>query len=152
MLIANGASHPCVAFCHFAFRSPRPKSDNYRKSLNSLGDHIRARRIDLGLFQSQVAEQIGVHELTVTNWERNATEPEVKYIPAIIRFLGHDPVVSGTSFPEHLAAARRAQGLTQKELARDLGVDPAKVRDWENGQHEPSRKTRGRLAEFLRAK
>ncbi|MFP5234324.1 MAG: helix-turn-helix domain-containing protein [Acidobacteriota bacterium] len=56
--------------------------------MNTLGDHIRARRIDLGLFQSQVAAQIGVHELTVTNWERNATEPANRYLPLIARFLG----------------------------------------------------------------
>ncbi|MHB1865659.1 MAG: helix-turn-helix domain-containing protein [Acidobacteriaceae bacterium] len=60
--------------------------------MNTLGDHIRARRIDLGLFQSQVAELIGVHPLTITNWEGNATVPAIRYIPAILNFLGYDPL------------------------------------------------------------
>jgi hypothetical protein len=35
--------------------------------LNILGDQIRARRLNLGLFQSQVAELIGVRSVTITN-------------------------------------------------------------------------------------
>jgi len=81
-----------LPFCHFEVRVAKPKPERYPKELNTLGDIIRARRIDLGLFQSQVAEQIGVHELTVTNWERNATQPPVEYHLAIIRFIGYDPL------------------------------------------------------------
>ena len=69
--------------------------------MSTLGDHIRARRINLGLFQSAVAAQIGVHELTITNWERNATQPEVRYISAIVQFLGYNPLTTdlGNSLP-----------------------------------------------------
>jgi len=140
---------PALPFCHFETKAAKPKSERYPKQMNTLGDHIRAHRIDLGLFQSAVAVQIGVHELTITNWERNATEPEVQYIPAIIRFLGYDPLAAGTSFSESLAASRRARGLTQKRLARELGVDPTTIRDWENGQHEPSRKKTERIARMF---
>jgi len=80
-----------LPFCHIEFRAVRPKPDRYPNALNTLGDRIRARRIDLGLFQSQAAERIGVHEQTVTNWERKATQPPIQYIPAIIRFIGYDP-------------------------------------------------------------
>jgi DNA-binding XRE family transcriptional regulator len=44
--------------------------------------------MDLKLLQKQVANQIGVHEMTITNWEDNATIPEVRYLPTIIQFLG----------------------------------------------------------------
>jgi len=138
-----------LPFCHAELRTAKPKSERYPNELKSLGDHIRARRIDLGLFQSQVADLIGVCPLTITNWEGNTTSPEVQYIPAIIRFLGYDPLTTGTSFPERLAATRRARGLTQKQLARKLGVDPAAIRDWENGQHEPSRKNREVITALL---
>lgn len=129
---------PALPFCHFASRSPRPKSYNYPKCLNSLGDHLRARRINLGLFQSQVAAQIGVHELTITNWEGNESQPAIRWIPAIIRFLGYDPANSPGSFPERLVAARRALGLSQRTLASRLGVDPAIIQGWEAGKHEPT--------------
>lgn len=82
---------PALPFCHYAIRVTKPKSENYPKQLKTLGDHIRKCRLDRRLFQRQVAEVIGVHSLTVTNWERNATVPPMAYIPAIIRFLGYDP-------------------------------------------------------------
>lgn len=34
-------------------------------------------------------------------------------------------------------AIRDARGLTQKELAKQLGVSFATVNGWENGRHEP---------------
>jgi transcriptional regulator with XRE-family HTH domain len=38
--------------------------------------------------QRQVAERLGVDETTVTNWELNRTTPALRFLPAIIRFLG----------------------------------------------------------------
>ena len=121
---SDGNGIPALPFCHAELRVVKSKPERYPKELNSLGDHIRSRRMDVSLLQKQVAEQIGVCELTITNWERNESRPAVKCIPAIIRFLGYDPSAQATSFPEQLRAARRAGGLTQKELAREFGVDP----------------------------
>lgn len=33
--------------------------------------------LDLGLLQREVAEQLGVHETTINNWERNRTRPHL---------------------------------------------------------------------------
>ena len=41
------------------------------------------------------------------------------------------------TFGDRLRAARTAQGLTQAELARKLGVSDAAVRMWELGHREP---------------
>ena len=136
-----------MPFCHFVINSPRPKCGDYPKRLNSLGDHLRARRIDLGLFQAQVAKQIAVHELTITNWEGNESEPAVRYIPAIIGFLGYNPFSAGESLADRLALHRRAQGLSQREMATRLGVDCGTVRGWESGAHQPA----GRKLELLKA-
>ena len=79
-----------LPFCHFELRAARRKPANYPKEINSLGDHIRARRLDLNLLQKQAADEIGVHETTITGWEGNATVPEVRYMPAIIQFVGYN--------------------------------------------------------------
>jgi transcriptional regulator with XRE-family HTH domain len=71
--------------------------------------------------QRQVAQQIGVGEAKVTNWERNATTPAVRFIPAIIRFLGYDPLPHAISISERLATAGRALGLSQRKMAEKLG-------------------------------
>jgi len=78
-----------LPFCHRVLRGQKPQSPKYPNELKSLGDHIRRRRLDLGLLQRQVAQQIGVDETTVYNWERNATSPSVRHFPAITQFLGY---------------------------------------------------------------
>ncbi len=62
-----------------------------------------------------------------TGWERNATVPEVRNMPAIIQFLGHNPLPPTNSFSERLATACEVLGLSQWKMAAKLGVDPATV-------------------------
>lgn len=126
-----------MPFCYAELRTPKLKPERYPKQLSTLGDHLRARRIELGMLQSQVADEIGVHELTITNWERNESRPAVNYMPAIIGFLGYNPAPQAGSFSERVQTVRRRQGLNQREFARVLGVDPATIRDWERGRRTP---------------
>lgn len=46
---------------------------------------------------------------------------------------------------------RRALGIQQVEVARDLGVSPQSVWAWETGRSEPSGQHRRRYAELLNA-
>jgi transcriptional regulator with XRE-family HTH domain len=140
-----------LPFCHFELRAARRKPSQYPKQINSLGDHIRARRLDLKLLQKEVAEQIGVHEQTITGWERNATIPDVRYMPAIIQFLGYNPLPAASSLPERLATARRALGLSQRKMAGKLGVDPATLMGWEAGRHQPTGKSLDLIARVLQS-
>jgi transcriptional regulator with XRE-family HTH domain len=130
-----------LPFCHFELRAARCNPASYPKQINTLGDHIRARRLDLDLLQKQVADQIGVHETTITGWEGNATVPEVRYMPAIIQFLGYDPLPLANSLTERLVAARKRLGLSQRKMAGKLGVDPATLMGWEAGRHQPTGKS-----------
>jgi transcriptional regulator with XRE-family HTH domain len=138
-----------LPFCHFEFRASKPKSGRYPNQINSLGDHIRARRLDLKLLQKQAADQIGVHEMTITSWESNATVPEVRYMPAIIQFLGYDPLPLANSLTERLVAARKRFGLSQRKMAGKLGVDPATLMGWEAGRHQPTGKSLNLIGRVL---
>ena len=71
-----------LPFCQFELRAARRKLAGYHKQINSLDEHIHARRLDLKIPQKQVANQIGVHEQTIAGRESNATVPEVRYMPA----------------------------------------------------------------------
>ena len=106
--------------------------------------------MDLQLLQKQVADQIGVHEMTITGWEGNATAPEVRYMPAIIQFLGYNPLPTASSLPERLATARRALGLSQRKMAVKLGVDPATLMGWEAGRHHPTERSLDLIGSVLR--
>src|SRR5262249_48111310 len=123
--------------CLFAvqLRAFKPKASDYPKEVNTLGDHIRKKRLDEKLLQGEVAYRIGVDETTICNWETNRTEQNVRHMPRIIDFLGYVPYTSPKSFGEWLKACRTAAGLSQRRLAKSLGMDPTAVRDWENGKH-----------------
>jgi transcriptional regulator with XRE-family HTH domain len=140
---------PTLPFCHAELRAEKPRSEHYPGEIKTLGDHIRTRRLDLKLLQKQVAGQIGVNGGTITNWERNASTPVVRYMPAIIRFLGYNPLPPACSFPERLAAARRELGLTQRLMAERLGVDPSTVRDWEADEQQPTKGSLEGIGKFL---
>jgi DNA-binding XRE family transcriptional regulator len=82
---------PALPFCHVVLKAKKPPASKYPKELNALGDHIRKKRVDAGLFQKEVAEQIGVDEETIYRWESSESMPQIRFIPAIIEFLGYSP-------------------------------------------------------------
>lgn len=70
---------PALPFCHLVFKGLRPHPREYPKELNTLGDHIRKRRINLR--QKDVARLVGVSKLMVCYWEKNRCQPSTRQIP-----------------------------------------------------------------------
>ena len=44
----------------------------------TIGDHIRRRRLARKMLQREFAEQLGVTESCVFNWEANTAKPEIR--------------------------------------------------------------------------
>jgi transcriptional regulator with XRE-family HTH domain len=128
-----------LPFCSLALKGQKPKSKEYPKGINTLGDHLRKRRLDLGLLQREVAERIGVDETTIYHWERQRNMPEIRFIAPIIKFLGYDPILKPESFPEKLRAYRSRMGLSQKNFAIKFGIDPSTIAKWEMKNHNPAK-------------
>ncbi len=59
----------------------------YPKNPQTLGEKIRKARMDKGLLQRELAEQIGVTEDTVINWEIRDIKPVGRNLEAVKRFL-----------------------------------------------------------------
>jgi len=127
----------------------KPKSIKYPKTLNTLGDHIRQKRLDLALLQSDVARLLNANEITIYNWENNRNVPQVHRIPKILAFLEYNPLSAGGSVLEKLTEMRRTRGLSQRAMAKRLGIDPCTLRNWENRKRSPSNKLRRKIADFL---
>jgi transcriptional regulator with XRE-family HTH domain len=138
---------PC---CRWRLKGQKPLPAAYPKEINTLGDNIRKRRLDLGLLQRDVAAQIGVNKDTIYNWEMNRTEPEVRFIPKIINFLGYTPYDPGWSFGEWLRAIRSTLGLSQEQLARSAGLDESTVLKWKREEYRPTKQKWATLKTFLR--
>src|SRR5207244_12451497 len=102
-----------LPFGHARLTGPKPLPRSYPQVLTTIGDHLRKRRLDLGLLQREVAERLGVDETTVTNWELNRTTPTLRFLPGLVRFIGDAPRAAGASLGERLVTSRRGRGLSQ---------------------------------------
>jgi len=78
-----------------------------------------------------------VDESTLTNWEKNRTNPTPRCLPKIIEFLGYDPMPSvSKSLGERLLRYRKHRGTSQKELAKQISIDPTTLSRLERGKGE----------------
>jgi len=97
-----------------------------------LAAHLRYRRETLGLTRAEAARRIGVRGAAVGQWETGDHHPEAEYWPALLRFIGYDPVCPDPqTVPEKIAYLCRHLGLSRNELAARLGVNKATIYAWE---------------------
>jgi len=116
----------------------------------TLGDHLRRRRFELGLYQKNVAAQIGVTTSTIWNWEHGWTI-DPRYIPRVIAFLGYNPIPCPDDLLERLAWHKQVNGLTLEELGAEMGRDPEHVGEWLSGRHRPCLSNRKMIEGFLQS-
>ena len=138
-----------LPFIHISLRASKPKSSEYPKELKTLGDHLRKRRLDLKLLQKDVGQRIGGSVSDVWNWENKWVTPAVKFIPAIIAFLGYNPMPKPEALSEQLVWYRTGKGWTQRDFAKALGVDPTTLARWERGERAPLGKYRTLVGSVL---
>jgi transcriptional regulator with XRE-family HTH domain len=109
----------------------RPK--DFADSPQSLGQHLKRRRRELGLLQREAAEQMGILKDTYGNWENGKTEPVAAHFQPVVTFLGYDPSPEARTLAERLGAKRRGLGVTFDQIASHLGWDPATLTRYLNG-------------------
>jgi transcriptional regulator with XRE-family HTH domain len=114
-----------------------PKPQEWPLEPKTLGEHLRKRRGELGLFQAEVVAQLGVKVDTYLLWEQDRHEPVVRYYPAIFEFLEYDPFPEPVTLPERIISQRRKLGLTISQAAKRTGVDGGTFRRWESGEWKP---------------
>ena len=61
--------------------------DGYPVSPKTVGEHIRKKRMDCRLMQSDVANIIGVSEESIWSWENGRTKPSKKNLEIINAFV-----------------------------------------------------------------
>jgi transcriptional regulator with XRE-family HTH domain len=110
----------------------------YPENPKTIGEKIRKRRLDLGLRQIEAARMIGCDKMSIVNWERGHSVPRINRMAGVTRFLGFNPFPCGGTLAQQLVNHRKALGRTQKEFARQIGVDPSTLSRWERGEREPN--------------
>jgi len=119
------------------------------EKLETIGDHLLRRRLTLKLIQRQVAKELGAEVCSLRNWEGNRTKPAVEFMPAIIRFLGYNPLPPGNTWADRLVHSRTALGLSQRGSAKRIGVDQCTLARWERGDREPTGAFAAQATRFL---
>lgn len=106
--------------------------------------------MELGLEQKDVAEVINVDSCSVNKWELNHYPPSVRHYPKIFSFLGYCLVEPSQTEGERLRLFRTHLGLSTKQFAELLGVDPGSVQSWENGKRVPSNRSKEKMEKLWR--
>ena len=104
----------------------------------TLGERLKAWRLERGLEQGDVAAMLGVRRATYGRWERDQKRPAIKFKHGVRMLLRPGSCAKQESLSERLLSARQLLGLTQAGLAEKLGVDRGTVGDWERGVRLPA--------------
>ena len=107
----------------------------------TIGEHIRKTRIEKSMLQSEVSKIIGVSIESITNWENNNSQPQIRYYPKIVAFLGY--AIFNNQLDETLSkrikAYRITHGLSHKKLGIVLSVNASTICSWEKNEFFPSK-------------
>ena len=147
-----GSPHLRVAFLPWLpLRLSAPKPVPYALAPQTLGEHLKKRRHELGLLQRETAKRLRISHETYINWEKDRTRPYTPSWGRLIVFLGYDPSPAPRTLGESIAAKRREFGLTRKKLAALLGWDEGTVLRYERAEWQPNGERLQQLKVFLRS-
>jgi transcriptional regulator with XRE-family HTH domain len=76
-----------------------------------------------GIRQQDLAPVLGATEESLRHWELDQHEPEARFLPAIIRWLGYNPLPEPRTRGGAIRRERMSRGLSMRELAIAAGVD-----------------------------
>jgi transcriptional regulator with XRE-family HTH domain len=111
----------------------------------------RARR---GLHQTQegVAGTLAVHTATYAAWEGGKGLPRPENWPAILRFVGYDPVCRHPkTFSDKIGAVRRRHGLTYRVLGALIGGSEQVILRLETNRTSPTQQIYAVIESLLRS-
>jgi len=93
---------------------------------------------------------IGVTESAISIWETDVAKPEIFHYPKIALFLGYLPFEGETAtLGGKLLYYQHMKGMTQKELAGELGINTSTLYHFGTGKHKPSPKVMKKLEPML---
>jgi transcriptional regulator with XRE-family HTH domain len=130
---------------HLKCRKPK----DYADEPQTIGEHIKKRRLETGLTQAQAAARLGVSASALLHWETGKKLPLPRMLGQLTSFLGYDPFPAPATIPERLFNERQKRGWSIRAAARQVGVDPGTWGDWERGGLIFYLSHRTKLAQFL---
>ena len=113
-----------------------------REDLQHFAKVLKEWREAQNLNEQEAAEILGVHVVTVKNWERAENKPSFMKIQKVCEVLGlkSEEIFpkEAKTFPEILRKKREEAGLSQQDLSEKIGYHVNTINFWERGQFNPS--------------
>lgn len=132
------------------FKAKKPQNPAFPVILETIGDHLRKKRLDMGLSQPEVAKILKVTPNTITGWELNRHQPPARLAKRIIQFLGYLPFQDeAVSIGKKLYFARLISGKTQEQVAVKIGCDESNLRYIELDKRRPGKRTIVKIQNFI---
>jgi transcriptional regulator with XRE-family HTH domain len=125
------------------------KPNGFPDHPTTLGEHLKKARIERGLLQRDVAKSLRVDSMSIVNWEKRRTKVGARFVPAIIRWLGYDPLPEARSVAEWIVIERTRRGMARRQLARALRWDEGTLRQYEENRAEPDARRLAQLRVVL---
>lgn len=144
---------PALPCLRFERTYPRPDLQKYHKNPKTIGDHIRKRRMDLGLSQSKLGRIFSVSKDCVTNWENGRNTPHISFYPRIISFLEYNPFLGDkTTLGNAIFAYRCENGMSAKSLGAAIGIRGCTVLAIEQNRCIPLKDTLRKIGSIIQYK
>jgi len=87
-----------LPFCDRVVNVPRKdvapvwtRSFPIAKEPTTLGEHLKKKRFNAGIRQSEAAKMLGVGTVSMSKWECDKLFPTVPYHARLIKYLGYNP-------------------------------------------------------------
>ncbi len=140
------------------------------KEPTTIGGYLRKRRLELEIHQSEAARRLEVSLVTMSKWECDKIYPAWASQPKIAEYLGFNPftnpmlgsrksnksqgvaILSPKSPPDIVQQITKyAMKLrkNRKEFAKDLGINPKTLWNWETNRKKPSAALENRIRRLL---
>jgi transcriptional regulator with XRE-family HTH domain len=136
------------------------------KHPQTIGEHLRKKRYNSGIRQSEAAKRLGISKRTLSLWETDKVYPSWPQQSAVTAYLGYDPFINpalgspGGNEPSSVAILSSDAPLsigqqirkwrvdirkTRRVCAKELGISVKTLWGWETGRRQPSALLRKRI-------
>ena len=166
-----------MPFCERVVSVPRKdiapvwtRSFPISKEPTTLGEHLKKKRLGVGIRQSEAALRLGVSNRTLSLWETDRVYPAWAFQPRLIAYLGYDPFNNPTlgspkgnetsciaflsqsgplSLGHQIIKRRMEMRKNRKQCAQEMGISVKTLQAWETNRYQPSSTLLKRLVKCL---
>lgn len=113
-----------IPICSFVLVAKITKKEVVVRKIESLSDHLRNKRLAMGIDQTQLAKLFNISNPIISNWEANKKQPSSYYFDSIVSFLGYIPQITMgfDRYGIYTQLYRKEHKLSQKMFAKIVKI------------------------------